>query len=345
MTLLSSNTPHSVNCVVHQQILGSENSIHNNDSTEEGSILLVPLEILHSISGPAPSKEVYFNLHVLVAPTGVAPIVLRSELQKADMKVYLESCTKIEKALNDTVLYCASFPVVPKEIVYSLKKVAIKCNKRKHDVFGGGPIPEEDLIDLTSDQEKENDSGPEVEAQQFPAARKIKMSQATGGSKQTHKNVQKQYKSKAIAESGDEAKTNSEREEGEILEAVNAVVLDTEADLTNSTHITDIQVSGGVNGENIILVPAAVTTQDISAKAISASHVVPADQTVPTASTSPLITFVNPNTTFTTQNALNATPEIIHNGPQSSVDSTPKIITVLLNDERKYKLVQHLHSN
>ncbi|KAI8454179.1 hypothetical protein BY996DRAFT_6414082 [Phakopsora pachyrhizi] len=206
------------------------------------------------------------------------------------------------------------------------------------DVSGGGPIPEEDLIDLTSDQEKENDSNPEVEAQQLPAARKIKMSQATGGSKQTHKNIQKQYKSKAIVESGDEAKTNSEREKGEILEAVNAVVLDTEADLTNSNQITDIQVFGGVNGENIILVPAAVTTQDISAKATSTNHVAPADQTVPADSTNPLITFVNPNTTFTTQNALNTTTEIIHNGPQSSVDSTPKNITVLLNDEVRVKV-------
>ncbi|KAI8457096.1 hypothetical protein BY996DRAFT_6605545 [Phakopsora pachyrhizi] len=88
------------------------------------------------------------------------------------------------------------------------------------NVSGGGPIAEEDLIDLTSDQEKENDSDPELAAQQLPAARKIKI-------KWTHKNVQKQYKSKAIVESGDEAETNSEREEGEILEAVNAVVLDT----------------------------------------------------------------------------------------------------------------------
>ncbi|KAI8442683.1 hypothetical protein BY996DRAFT_6428993 [Phakopsora pachyrhizi] len=114
MTLLSSNTPP----------LG-------NYSAEEGRIPPVPLEVLPLIFWPSSSKEVYSNLHVLAAPTGVGPIVLRSELQKANMKVYLESCTKIEKALNNTVLYCASLPVVPKAIVHSLKKVAIKCNKRK----------------------------------------------------------------------------------------------------------------------------------------------------------------------------------------------------------------------
>ncbi|KAI8443863.1 hypothetical protein BY996DRAFT_6426804 [Phakopsora pachyrhizi] len=269
MTLLSSNTPPLGNCAVNQQILRSENIIHNNDSAEDGRIPPVPLEVLHSFSGPAPSKEVYSNLHVLAAPTGVGPIVLRSELQKADMKVYLESCTKIEKALNNTVLYCALLHVVPKAIVHSLKKVAIKCNKRKRDVSEGGPIPDEDLIDLTSDQEKEDNSDLEVEANQLPATRKVKMSQATGGGKQTHRIVKKNYKSKAIVNSGDEANLISEeREEGEILEAVNVVVSDhAEADLPNPTHITDVQISGGGNIENIGLVPAAFTPQDISAKA------------------------------------------------------------------------------
>ncbi|KAI8461853.1 hypothetical protein BY996DRAFT_6408369 [Phakopsora pachyrhizi] len=320
MTLLSSNTPPLGNCAVNQQILRSENIIHNNDSAEDGRIPPVPLEVLHSFSGPAPSKEVYSNLHVLAAPTGVGPIVLRSELQKSR---------------HEGVSWKAA-------IVHSLKKVAIKCNKRKRDVSEGGPIPDEDLIDLTSDQEKEDDSDLEVEANQLPATRKVKMSQATGGGKQTHRIVKKNYKSKAIVNSGDEADSISEeREEGEILEAVNVVVSDhAEADLPNPTHITDVQISGGGNIENIGLVPAAFTPQDISAKATSTNNLAPP---APTASTSPLITFVNPNTSLTTQNALNSTPVIIHNGlPQSSVDSAPKPLTVLLNDEVRDKVHESL---
>ncbi|CAH7681710.1 hypothetical protein PPACK8108_LOCUS14352 [Phakopsora pachyrhizi] len=240
------------------------------------------------------------------------------------MKIYLESCSKIEKALNDTVSFCASLPVVPKAIVHSLKNIAIRCNKRKRDVSGGRPIPEEDLIDLTSNHENDDDSDPETLA-------------TTLGPSQ--KRTQRQYKSKSVIEEDDDIlePNAKEREEGEILECENSVAKNADQ---STTSIIDLQISAGDLSKNTKPLPVAAIASEVPNVADIINTNPPTAQI---STTSPLITLVNSAAASSAQNAQNpATDSIVTKPVKPNSETANAPLTVLLKDDIKAKVHESL---
>ncbi|KAI8443515.1 hypothetical protein BY996DRAFT_6427445 [Phakopsora pachyrhizi] len=125
--------------------------VHTAFSRCENGHLILPLDVLELLKGPAPSLEVFANfkdLSPLPAVTG--PTVLRSERKVTGKNEYIMSCTKIVNILTQALGLTESLPIAPATVIHRMKYVLQDCKKQKKDVNEGQPIPPEDLIDLTS---------------------------------------------------------------------------------------------------------------------------------------------------------------------------------------------------